>query len=95
MHLSIYLGTRAGLAGQRPEDHRHNDKRQCGLHCRTQRSQPRTRCKKMQLKAHIQDPTFCGPWERVPLEGCERDALFLLPTFFWDVSRKALPVILC
>lgn len=51
--------------------------------------------KKMQLKAHIQDPTFCGPWERVPLEGCERDALFLLPTFFWDVSLKALPVILC
>lgn len=49
----------------------------------------------MWLKAHIQDSTFCSPWERALLEGYERDALFLLPTFFWDLSFKELPVILC
>lgn len=49
----------------------------------------------MQLKARIEDSVSCIPWEWVPLDRYERDALFLLPAFFGDLSFKALPVILC
>lgn len=60
-----------------------------------ERNQTRTRCEKRQLNAHIQDSASHVPWERGPLEGYERDALFLLPTCSCDLSLKALPVVLC
>lgn len=46
----------------------------------------------MELKAHIQHSVSHSPQEREPLEGYERDALFLLPAFFWICLLKALPV---
>lgn len=42
----------------------------------------------------MQGSAFGSPRERAPLEGCEREALSLLPAYFWDLSFKELPVIL-
>lgn len=83
------------LASPSPTHHPCNGERLGGLCLRTQRNHTRPRCENMQLKARIQDSVSRVPRERMPPDGYERDALFLSPAFFWDLSFKARPVILC